>query len=64
MSEIDKGIYTRYIRFSTEDKLGNDINNTLSNTTSITIPWSNGTKTQYNVLGASVGDGYYNFLID
>ena len=60
MSEL----YTRYIRVPRTNKLGVDISNTLSNVTSITLPWEDGSKSQYNVIGSSFTDQYYNYLVN
>ena len=60
MSEL----YTRYIKIARQNKIGEDISNTLSNVSSITIPWEDGSKVQYNVIGSSFTDNYYNFLVD
>ena len=60
MSEL----YTRYIKIARQNKRGEDISDTLSNMSSITIPWDNGSKVQYNVIGSSFTDNFYNFLVD
>ena len=60
MSEL----YTRYIKISRQNRIGKDISNTLSNLSSITIPWENGSKVQYNVIGSTFTDKYYNFIVD
>lgn len=60
MSEL----YTRYIKISRLDKDGNDISPTLSNLTSITIPWEDGSIAQYNVLGSTSTSEYYNFVVE
>ena len=60
MSEL----YTRYIKISRLDANGDDISSTLSNLTSITIPWEDGSIAQYNVLGSTSTSEYYNFVVE
>ena len=60
MSEL----YTRYIKIARQNRIGEDISNVLSNVTSITVPWEDGSKVQYNVIGSSFTDNYYNYLVD
>ena len=60
MSEL----YTRYIKISKKDKNGDDNSLALSQLSTITIPFSNGKKGVYDVLGITEQLDYYSYLVE
>ena len=58
------GLYTRYIKIAKIDKNGNNNTNALSSLTTITIPWSDGSKARYKILGISQQQDYFAYTVE
>lgn len=58
------GLYTRYIKIAKIDKNGNNNTNALSSLTTITIPWSDGSKARYKIVGISQQQDYFAYTVE
>ena len=59
-----EGLYTRFIKISRIDKDGIDNSNALNSLSTINIPWSDGSKATYKVIGKTASPDYYSYVVE